>query len=89
MNTLDLRHKETIRLFLREYFELFFPDLARHMNFQSAQFLDKELISVFKSVGRDVENRADMLILIEIKIDGQASHVVLAESCQRKLSLKS
>ena len=27
----DIRHKETIRLFLREYFELFFPNLAEKM----------------------------------------------------------
>ncbi|KPA19156.1 hypothetical protein MHK_000640 [Candidatus Magnetomorum sp. HK-1] len=35
----DIRHKETIRLFLREYFELFFPELARTLQIQSTKTL--------------------------------------------------
>ncbi|QTA81504.1 Uncharacterized protein dnl_38410 [Desulfonema limicola] len=30
-NKFDIRHKETLTLFLREYFELFFPDLAHEL----------------------------------------------------------
>jgi len=29
MKKLDARHKEAVRLYLREFFELFFPKLAR------------------------------------------------------------
>jgi len=40
-NNFDIRHKEVLRLFLKEYFELFFPDLAKRMNFETAEFKDK------------------------------------------------
>ena len=43
----DIRHKETLTLFLREYFEMFFPDIAKIMKFETARFLDKELIALF------------------------------------------
>jgi len=48
-NIFDIRHKETLTLFLREYFEMFFPELAVRMNFETAKFLDKELIALFGS----------------------------------------
>ena len=37
MGKLDVRHKDTLRLFLQEYFELFFPRLAPDMNFKSTK----------------------------------------------------
>ncbi|MCP4350675.1 MAG: hypothetical protein GY795_34840 [Desulfobacterales bacterium] len=39
----DIRCKETLTLFLREYSELFFPDIAGKIKFETAKFLDREL----------------------------------------------
>lgn len=66
----DIRHKETLTLFLREYFELFFPDIAGKIKFETATFLDKELIALFgeteKTDGKEDEHRiTDALILAE------------------------
>jgi hypothetical protein len=75
-NRFDIRHKETLTLFLREYFELFFPDLAAKMRFETARFLDKELIALFEQDGEDElsgEDRqriTDALILVNIFLDG-------------------
>jgi len=71
----DIRHKETLRLFLREYFELFFPDLARKMNFASVQFLDKELIALFGD--NDQLKIADALIMIEIKLNNNSEWILI------------
>ncbi|KPA13215.1 hypothetical protein MHK_006599 [Candidatus Magnetomorum sp. HK-1] len=66
----DIRHKETIRFFMREYFELFFPKLAEKMNFETAQFLDKELIALFGDSDQIEQLKiADSLIMIEINLD--------------------
>jgi len=67
----DIRHKETLTLFLREYFELFFPDLSKDIRFETAKFLDKELISLFGEPEKqaDDEDRhkiTDALILLQI-----------------------
>ena len=75
MNRLDLRHKETLRLFLREYFELFFPELAPHMAFPTAQFLDKELIALFGE--KEVQTHTDALILIAIELDGRKEWILI------------
>ena len=69
----DIRHKETLRLFLREYFQLFMPDLAKRMVFDTAQFLDKELIALFGGQHRFT----DALILIQIVIDNEPEYVLL------------
>jgi len=77
-NKFDIRHKETLTLFLREYFELFFPDLAGRIQFESAQFLDKELIALFDNLDKpdkeisdkDQNKITDALILLKIMIDG-------------------
>jgi len=61
----DIRHKEVIRLCVKEYFYLFFPNLACKMDFDSVQFLDKELIALFGGEHRIT----DALILINIKVD--------------------
>ena len=50
-NRFDIRHKETLMLFLREYFQLFFPDLVDKINFETARFLDKELNALFDEAG--------------------------------------
>jgi len=76
MKKYDLRHKETIRLFLREYFELFFPDLAGHMRFDTAQFLDKELLGPFRGKGKDARLRADALVLIEMELSGRTELIL-------------
>jgi hypothetical protein len=70
-NRFDIRHKETLTLFLKEYFELFFPDLADKINFGTARFLDKELNALFEEAGdkrlqKDRQRIADALILVEV-----------------------
>jgi len=50
-NRFDIRHKETLMLFPREYFQLFFPDLVDKINFETARFLDKELNALFEEAG--------------------------------------
>jgi len=81
-NKFDVRHKETLTLFLREYFEMFFPELAARMNFKTAKFLDKELIVLFGS-SEERQNKkeqhkiTDALILIEILLDGQCSQILI------------
>jgi hypothetical protein len=62
MTRFDIRHKETLRLFLKDYFELFFPKLVRKMNFSTALFLDKELFSLFQGSEKKVtqNGNADM-----------------------------
>ncbi|KPA18237.1 transposase, partial [Candidatus Magnetomorum sp. HK-1] len=69
----DIRHKETLRLFLREYFELFFPDLAAKMNFNSVMFMDKELIALFGGEHRIT----DALILIEIIVNDESKWIMI------------
>jgi len=66
-NNFDIRHKETIRLHLKEYFDLFFPELAIRMDFETAEFKDKELIALFGD--KDQFKYTDALILIKIKLD--------------------
>lgn len=78
----DIRHKETLKLFLREYFELFFPDLAERMLFETAIFLDKELIELFgdeENQGNDTEQQkiTDALILIGIVLDGKEEGILI------------
>ncbi len=90
MSKYDVRHKETLRLFLREYFELFFPDLAAKMKFETAHFLDKELIAIFehpltagKSEGSALETSTDMgritdaLVLVEVELAGQKEWILI------------
>ena len=81
MGRFDLRHKETIRLFLREFFEIFFPHIAPFMKFDTAQFLDKELIALFEDseaiTGKDRTSRTDMLIMVEVENDGRDEVVLL------------
>lgn len=79
----DARHKEALRLFLKDYFLLFFPNLVPRMNFKTAQFLDKELNALFdqesevltgikkkqKEQATELQRITDALILIEIDFD--------------------
>ena len=74
----DIRHKETIRLCLKEYFDLFFPDLAKKMHFDTAQFLDKELIALFGDVNDPEQQKiADALIIIGITLDQQMEWIMI------------
>ena len=76
-----MRHKETLTLFLREYFELFFPDLAKIMQFETAVFLDKELIALlFGEDGKPPDDHyeiTDALILIQIHLDGKPEWILI------------
>jgi len=73
----DIRHKETLRLFLKEYFELFFPDLAERMLFDTATFLDKELIALFGDDDSYMRRFTDALIAIEIVIDDSVEPILI------------
>ncbi len=95
MSKYDIRHKETLRLFLREYFELFFPELASKMNFETAEFLDKELLAIqefdLDTTSVDVERITDALILIEIELDGGKEWILIhweQESVKKNQSAK-
>ncbi|QTA81573.1 Uncharacterized protein dnl_39110 [Desulfonema limicola] len=84
-NKFDIRHKETLTLFLREYFELFFPDLAQKIDFKSSQFLDKELTALFdrtdnqdKEISdKDQSKITDALILLKIMINGDYQWILI------------
>jgi hypothetical protein len=82
-NRFDIRHKETLMLFLREYFELFFPDLVEKIQFETAEFLDKELIALFEEAGEippglsDQQRITDALILIGILIENKAEQILI------------
>jgi hypothetical protein len=70
-NRFDIRHKETLMLFLQEYFQLFFPHLVDKIDFETAHFLDKELNSLFEEAGgkkprKDQQRITDALILIDV-----------------------
>jgi len=78
----DVRHKETLTLFLREYFELFFPDLAKRMDFGTAIFLDKELIALLdesqKGQKKSVQHGiTDALIMIQIVLDEKPEWILI------------
>jgi hypothetical protein len=72
----DIRHKETLTLFLREYFELFFPDLAKKLRFETAVFLDKELTALFGE-SEEQHKITDALILIRMAADDEAEKRIL------------
>jgi len=77
-SSFDIRHKETIRLFLKEYFQLFFPNLAGFMNFESVQFKDKELISLFGDHENPEQLKiADLLIMIQILMDNNPEWIMI------------
>ncbi len=79
----DIRHKETLTLFLKEYFELFFPDLAEKIQFDTAIFLDKELIALFgekekqKNSTEEEYRITDALILVQIILDGKPEWILI------------
>ncbi len=81
-NRFDIRHKETLTLFLREYFELFFPDLVDKIRFETARFLDKELIALFekdgeKLSGEDQQRITDALILVDVLLEGMEEQIFI------------
>ena len=82
----DIRHKETLTLFLKEYFELFFPDLAKKIRFETARFLDKELIALFGE-NEDEHRITDAMILVQILLDKRPEWIMIhweQESQKRK-----
>ena len=62
----DIRHKETLRLCLKEYFQRWLPWLVPYIKFETAEFKDKELISIFED--EDTHRIADALIVVEMTI---------------------
>jgi len=82
----DIRHKETIRLFLREYFELFFPELATKMNFKTVQFLDKELITLLGDSGQ--QRIADALIMINVSLNNTNEWILIHWEAQGMKNLE-
>jgi len=81
-NRFDIRHKETLTLFLREYFELFFPKLVDKIRFETARFLDEELISLFendgeKPAGKDHRRITDALILVDVTLEGVDEQILI------------
>ena len=81
-NRFDIRHKETLTLFLREYFELFFPDLVDKIKFETARFLDEELIALFendgeKPAGEDQQRITDALILLDVILEGVDEQILI------------
>ncbi len=93
MGKFDIRHKEVLRLFLPEYFALFFPKLAKRMNFDTAVFLDKELLALLDKplIGKDkdkdnsdMQRVTDALILIEIELDGAKEWMLIYWEQQSK-----
>ncbi|OQY59243.1 MAG: hypothetical protein B6245_07770 [Desulfobacteraceae bacterium 4572_88] len=86
----DIRHKETLTLFLKEYFDLFFPDLAKKMRFETAEFLDKELISLFggSENGGDRHKLTDALIFVQIMLDKKLEAILIhwEQESQKKKS---
>ena len=81
-NRFDIRHKETLKLFLREYFELFFPDLVDKIRFETARFLDKELNALFEKDGDkqsddDMRRITDALILVGIHLEGIDERILI------------
>ncbi|KPA09712.1 hypothetical protein MHK_010083 [Candidatus Magnetomorum sp. HK-1] len=74
----DIRHKETLRIFLKEYFELFFSDLAPKIHFETAEFKDKELIALFGDTHNPEQLKiADMLVMVQMTIDDQIQWVLI------------
>jgi hypothetical protein len=58
----DQVFKEFLQAFLPEFIALFFPDVARELNFDTLQFLDKEL---FTDVGEGEQREADIVARVE------------------------
>jgi len=79
-NNFDIRHKEALTLFLKEYFELFFSDLAKVISFENAEFLDKELTALFdKEKNREDKEQhriTDALILVQIILGGKQERII-------------
>lgn len=81
-NRFDIRHKETLTLFLREFFQLFFPELVDKIKFETARFLDKELNVLFEEAGnkrpkKDRQRITDALILIDIVIEEKTEQILI------------
>ena len=77
----DQRFKEFLQAFLRDFLQLFFPDVERRLDFGNVEFLDKE---VFTDFPEGSSRRADVVAklathdgkpeLVLIHVEVQASH---------------
>lgn len=65
--------KDVLRTFLREFLELFYPDVAARLSFRSLTFLDKEVFTDFPS-GRKRE--ADLVARVKTR-DGKRELVLV------------
>lgn len=86
MNKYDIRHKEILRLFLPQYFKLFFPLLAIKINFDRVFFLDTELLAIVRHdldvkkpgySSEDVKKMTDALILVEVEIGNKMEWIMI------------
>ena len=77
----DQLFKDLLRSFLRDFLELFFPDDARRLDFQTLSFLDKEVFTSFPEGSMrtadllaqlDTVNGEPKLLLIHLEV--QATH---------------
>jgi len=69
----DIRHKEALRLCIKDYFQLFLADLAYKMDFSTIRFLDKELTALFGGERRIT----DALILVDVHIDNETRTILI------------
>jgi len=55
----DRLFKEVLTTFFVEFIELFFPDVRRHLNVKSIQFMDKE---IFTDITSGEKREADLIV---------------------------
>ena len=77
----DQRFKEFLQTFLRDFLQLFFPDVERRLDFGNIEFLDKE---VFTDFSDGSSRRADVVAkltthdgkpeLVLIHVEVQSGH---------------
>ena len=76
----DLYFKEVLEKFLKEFLELFFPAVARRLDFGTVEFLDKELPLDFpKGTSREVDVAARLkthqgepeVVLVHVEIQSR------------------
>ena len=77
----DQRFKEFLQTFMRDFLQLFFPDVERRLDFGNIKFLDKE---VFTDFSEGSARRADVVAklgthdgkpeIVLIHVEVQSSH---------------
>ena len=69
----DQRFKELLQTFLREFLQLFFPDVEQALDFRKIEFLDNE---VFTDLGDGSARRADVVAKLATR-DGEPELVLI------------